>query len=342
MAFAANALELSPGEQMMQMMAGKWVARAISVAAELGVADVLAAGPKTVGEIATATRSHPPSLYRLLRALASQGIFAETTTSRFELTPLADCLRSDSPHSMRNSARFFGIPIMWRAWEELLHSVRTGETGVRKAFNIDNAFHYLRDHPEEAAIFDGAMTDYTRIGAPALAQAYDFNRFDTIADIAGGEGLLLATILRKYQRCGGILFDMEHVMERARKHLSGAGLTARCAVVPGDFFQSVPVADAYILKHIIHDWSDAEAAAILRTIRKSIPDTGRVLLAEGVIPKGNVPDPAKWLDLEMLAVPGGRERTETEYAALFRASGFRLVQVHPTQAPESWVEAKPV
>lgn len=341
MAVAANALELSPGEQMMQMLCAKWVSRAISVAAELGFADLLTDGAKTPDELASATKSHGPTVYRLMRALSSVGVFTETDDGRFALTPMAECLRSDSPQSIRNCARFYGIPVMWRAWEELQHSVQTGETGIKKAYGIESPFDYLKDHQEEAAIFDGAMSDFTRMVAPALAQAYDFNRFGTIADIAGGEGLLLAAILRKYPRPQGILFDLDHVIGRARKQLANAGLDGRCTTVSGDFFESVPAADAYIMKHIIHDWDDERAVSILRTIRKSINENGRVLLAESVIAPGNGPDFGKLLDLEMLAVPGGRERTETEYAALFRSAGFRLLEVHRTSTPESWVEAAP-
>ena len=328
--------------RLMQMLMGKWVARAISTAAELGIADRLATGDKTPEELAAVANAHAPSLYRLLRALASIGIFAEMAERRFTLTPLAQCLRSDAPDSVREFARFVGTPGAWRAWEEFPHSVKTGEPGFRKAFGLENPFDYFNTHPDEAAIFDGAMTDNSRQSAPAIAEAYDFGRFRQLVDIAGGRGLLLATILKRYANLRGVLFDLPHVIEGAKPALAAHGLDGRCQAVGGDFFQSVPGgAEAYLLKHIIHDWDDDRAVAILRNIRRAIDPSGRLLIVEMVIGPGNEPSLGKLLDLEMLTIPGGRERTSDEYRDLFTAAGFQLSAIHPTAAPASVIEGVP-
>jgi hypothetical protein len=315
----------------------------ISVAAELGIADLLAGGDKTAEELAEATSAHAPSLYRLLRALSSVGIFAEGAGGRFTLTPLAQCLRRDAPDSMRNCALLFGLPMAWGSWGEFRNTIRTGETGMKTVFGITDGFEYLSQHPEEAAIFDGAMTDYTRQNAPAIAAAYDFGRFRKLVDIAGGHGLLLSTVLRRYRGVRGVVFDLPHVIEGAKQAIAEAGLTSRCDAVAGSFFEAVPEgADGYMLKSIIHDWDDERALAILRNIRRAIRPEGRLLLLENVIPTGNGPSFGKWLDLEMLVLPGGRERTEAEYRDLFAAAGFRLTGVTPTACPASVIEGMPV
>jgi len=326
-----------------QMLTGKWVSASISVVAELGIADLLAQGDKTADELAAAVSAHGPSLYRLLRALASFGVFAETEDRRFTLTPLAECLRSNVPNSVREFARFIAIPAASRSWDHLMHSVKTGETGLRKAFGVKNAFDYLRTHPEEAAIFDGAMTDNSRFSAPAVAEAYDFGKFRQLVDIAGGHGLLLATILERFPRLEGVLFDLPEVIAGAKSTLAPYGLENRCKIIGGDFFQSVPEgADAYLLKHIIHDWDDERALAILRNIRKAIQPSGRLLIVEVLIAPGNEPSFGKLLDLEMLVIPGGRERTSDEYRDLFAGAGFRLAEIHRTSAPTSIIEGVPV
>jgi hypothetical protein len=327
---------------MMQVLTGKWVSASISVVAELGIADLLAKGDKTADELADAVSAHGPSLYRVLRALASVGVFAETEGRRFTLTPLAECLRGNVPNSVREFARFIAIPAASRSWDHLMHSVKTGETGLRKAFAVNNAFDYLRTHPEEAAIFDGAMTDNSRRSAPAVAQAYDFGRFRQLVDVAGGHGLLLATILQRFPSLEGVLLDLPEVVAGANKTLAPYGLDDRCKIIGGDFFQAVPAgADAYILKHIIHDWDDERALAILRNIRKAIQPSGRLLIVEVIIAPGNEPSYGKLLDLEMLVIPGGRERTSDEYRDLFAGAGFRLAEIHQTTAPTSIIEGVP-
>ncbi|HLK48722.1 MAG TPA: methyltransferase [Bryobacteraceae bacterium] len=325
------------------MLTGKWISASLSVVAELGIADLLAQGDKTALELAAATSAHASSLYRVLRALASVGVFAETEGGRFTLTPLAECLRSGVPNSMKEFARFVAMPGASRSWEQLLHCVKTGESGLRKAFGAANPFDYFKTHPEEAKIFDGAMTDNSRQSAPAVAEAYDFGAFRQIVDVAGGRGLLLATILKRFANVNGVLFDLPAVIEGAKAALASYGLDGRCQAVGGDFFQEVPSgADAYILKHIIHDWDDERAAAILRNIREAMDPSGRVLIVEVVIAPGNEPSFGKLLDLEMMVIPGGRERTGDEYRELLAAAGFRLAQIHPTYAPPSIIEGVPV
>jgi hypothetical protein len=337
MSATAGARELPASAQVLQMLAGKWVSRAISAAADLGVADHLKDGPRTAAELAAACGAREREVYRLLRALASVGIFEERAPRQFALTLLAEPLRIDSPESIRNMARFMGMPMTWRAWEPLTESVRTGQTGMAQV-GVPNAFDYLRDHPEESEIFNAAMTDFSRQSANAVADAYDFSRFRKLVDIAGGHGALLKAILARNPGVTGVLFDLPHVIEGAR-----AGLPGTCSTESGDFFQAVPAgADGYMLKHIIHDWDDEPAAAILRCCRKAIAPDGRLLVIEMVIPAGNEPHFGKLLDLEMLAIPGGLERTEQEFRDLFAAAGFELTAVIPTRSPVSVIEGRPV
>jgi SAM-dependent methyltransferase len=322
------------------MISGKWIANAVSTAAELGIADLLAGGAKSIEDLAAQSRTHPPSLYRLLRALAAVGVFAETGGQRFELTPLAECLRSDSPDSVRAFARFAGAPFTAKPWCELLHCVRTGETAVKKVYGLDNGFDYFKDHPAESEIFNQAMTSISRKSAPVLVQAYDFGRFRQVVDVAGGHGVLLLTILKQYPSVRGVIFDLPHVVAGANEAIAAAGLTRRCNAEGGDFFRSVtPGADAYILKHIIHDWDDERSRIILENCRRAMAPGGRVLVMESVIAPGNDFSLGKLLDLEMMVLPGGKERTEEEYRALFASAGLRLAGLTPTDGLESIIEA---
>jgi O-methyltransferase domain/Dimerisation domain len=335
--------ELPSAMKVIQMLVGKSVARAISVAAELGIADALKDAPKQVEELAAATSTHAPSLYRLLRALASVGIFAEIEDRRFTLTPMATCLRTEAPDSIRNLARWFGAPLSWSGWGELLHCVKTGETGVKQALGVTDPFAYMSEHPEQAQIFHACMTEISRMNAPGIVGAYDFGRFHKIVDVGGSHGLLLSAILRRYPSPRGILFDLPRVVEGAKRVIAADGLTERCEPVAGNFFESVPAgADAYILKQVIHDWDDAPAVAILRNVRQAIPPEGRLLLIEFVIPPPNEPSLSKVFDLDMLVATGGRERTEIEYRDLFAAAGFTLTAIHPIASGQSVIEGVPL
>jgi O-methyltransferase domain/Dimerisation domain len=332
----------SPSQTMMQILTGQWVSQAVSVAAALGIADLLTGGPQSVEQLATATSTRADSLYRLLRALASVGVFAETEDRRFTLTPLAECLRSDAPNSMRNVARMFGLPVFWRSWGELLHSVKTGETGLRRVFGVTSPFAYFSEHPQDANVFDGAMTEFSRLHGPAIAEAYDFSRFSKIIDAGGGHGALLISILRQYRRPHGVVFDLPHVIGGTQAAIEQAGLSDRCETVAGDLFESVPAgADAYIMRAIIHGFDDERALVILRNIRRAIPSGGRLLVVDRVIPPGNVPSPSKLNDLQMLVMAGGRERTQQEFQQLLGAAGFQLGGIYPTVSPQSIVEGIP-
>lgn len=337
-----TAKELPPSQKLMQILVGAWIGQAISVAATLGIADLLKNSAMNAGQLAKATSTHADSLYRLLRALSSLGVFAETEDGRFSLTPLAQCLRSDAPDSMRNGARMSGMPLFWRSWQELLHCIKTGETGLQQAWGLSNPFEYFRDHPEEGAVFDGAMTEFSRNTGPSFAEAYDFGKFSKIIDAGGGHGALLISILRRYPRPRGVLFDLPQVVRGAQAAIAAAGLGDRCKVVAGDLFESVPSsADAYVMKSIIHGFTNDRALVILGNIRRSIRPDGRLLLVDHVIPPGNAASPGKLSDLQMLVMAGGRERTSEEFRDLLAQACFKLGGIYPAAAPQSIIEGVP-
>jgi len=321
------------------MVLGCLVSQAVCVAAKLGVADLLAGGPLGASELAEATDTHARSLYRLLRSLASCGVFRERPDGRFELTPLAGGLRSDAPGSMRDAIIFMGEEWYWRVWGNTIHSVRTGRPAWERAHGSE-IFPWFAAHPEESRVFDRAMTSFSNLATAAVVEAYDFSGFETIVDVAGGHGLLLSAILRANPSLRGVLFDQPHVIEGARESVASKGLADRCELAGGDFFESVPAgADAYVMKHIIHDWDDERAVLILKNIARAMRDGGRVLVVEMVLPPANVPHLSKVLDIEMLTSPGGVERTEEEYGELFERAGLRLARVVATKSPYSVVEA---
>lgn len=326
--------EASPHQQLDQMITGYWMSQAIYAAAKFDVAGLLKDGPKSVEELAQATSTHADSLYRLLRALASVGIFAEGESRVFSLTPLAEPLRGDVPESKRALALMAGDE-HFRAWGEIDYSIRTGKTAFEKVFGKP-IFDYLGEHPDKARIFDGAMVGVHGREANAILKAYDFSGIEVIADIGGGNGSQLTQILKKHTAMKGILFDLPHVVERAKPLIESAGVADRCELISGSFFDAVPKgADAYIMRHIIHDWDDEQALAILRNCHQAMAPGGRLLVVESVIPAGNQPFLGKFLDLVMLTIPGGKERTEDEYRSLFGKAGFELRQVVPTASEVS-------
>ena len=323
-------------EQLIAMASGAWVTQMIHVAAELGLADQLAAGERDCGELATACGADADSLFRLLRGLASLGIFQETAPRHFALTPLAELLGSDHPQSLRQFARMLGDE-HYLSWDDLLHSVRTGENAFRHRYG-DSVFGWYQGHPERAEIFDGAMGDFSRIQIEAMLAAYDFSEVRQLVDVGGGRGLLLQRVLSSHPGLHGILFDQPQVVAPVQVP---EPLVGRLQVQGGDFFEAVPSgADAYLMKHIIHDWHDAACITILANIRRAMAPGARVLLVEQVIPPGNEPFPGKLLDLNMLVMTeGGRERTPAEYASLLGRAGLSLQRIVPTASPVSVVEA---
>ncbi len=334
------AQSLPPGAQILNLATGYWLARAVYIAAQLGIADLVKSEPKSVEHLAAATETDPDALYRILRALASEGVFTESGRRRFGHTELSQTLRSNTPDSMRAMVLFLGDHVHWSVYSEMLHSVQTGQPAFDKVFGM-KPFEYLIEHPEDARVFDEAMIAHSALANEAIADAYDFSAFGTVMDIGGGNGGLLATILKKHTQPRGILFDLPHVIERARKKAILNG--NRSEMLAGSFFVNVPGrADGYLMKHVIHDWDDESALAIFRNCRRVMAGSNKLLVAEILIKPGNEPSFAKLLDLEMLVLPGGRERTAEEYRDLFTAAELRLTRIIPTRSPVSLIEAAPV
>jgi hypothetical protein len=328
-----------PEAFLTQMAFGALMTQALYVAAKLGVADLLAGGPRTAAELAAETGTHEGALYRVLRSLAGAGVFSQPEPRVFALNPYGEALRTGAPNSIRNGAIFMGEEWHWKVWGRMMHSVRTGEAAWADAHGAE-VFDYFAARPAEAGIFNRAMTDMSQAIAPVIVEAYDFSGIRTLADIAGGHGYLLAQVLKANPSMKGVLFDVPPVIAGADALLAAEGVAERVEKVSGDFFESVPEgADAYMMKHIIHDWDDERARKILRSIRRAMPASGRVLIVETVVPEGDEPHYSKLLDLEMLVSPGGAERTAREYAELLASEGFRLARIHPTRSPFSIVEA---
>jgi SAM-dependent methyltransferase len=331
---SAPATSLPPPVQMLQMViVGRQIAHAVAVAARLDLATLVGGGTRSVAELAERSGSNSDALHRLMRALASVGVFVENEPGRFGNTPLSETLRSDAPASSRPLALFFGHDCHVQAWLGLEYSVRTGKSGFE---HIHGAapFEYVARHPEVASVFNDAMTAFSAAHGPAVADAYDFSAIDRLVDVGGGQGQLLAAIVARYPGVRGVLFDLPHVVAGAPAVIEGAGLASRIEIVGGDFFQSVPAAGAYLMKSVLHDWSDADARRILESIHRAATPGARLLIAEAVLEPGNHPDIAKFMDLEMLvATNGGRERNEAEWRALLAAGGFRLERVIATASP---------
>lgn len=336
---AAPAAQMPPQIAMMQMVMGYWVSQAIYAAAKLGIADQLKDGGKSCDQLATATGSDARSLYRLMRALASVGIFAEAEANQFILTPLATFLRSDVPGSVRDVSIMMGDPEHYQSWGNILHSIKTGESGFENLYGM-NVFQYFAQNAEPAAVFDRAMTGFSGLENAAVVTGYDFSGISKLVDVAGGHGSLLLAVLNQYPGMGGILFDQSDVIERAKPLVTAESAGNRCQLASGNFFESVPAgADAYMLKHILHDWDDERAIAILQQCHRAMSEQGRVLAIEQVIPEGNEPFIGKLLDVNMLVMcPGGKERTATEYREIFAAAGFNLTRIVPTQGFVSVIE----
>jgi len=336
------AKKLSPPEMMRNLAIGYWVSRLVYVAAKLRLADLLKSGSRTVEDLAAAAAVQPSALYRLLRALASVGIFAETKGRRFKLTPLAAMLKTDVPHSMHAWTMMVNEHWMWDGWKALDHGMKTGEMPFLKAHGVP-FFQYLEQHPEDLKVFGESMSSLSKVENPAIAAAYTFPKNSTLVDVAGGHGSLLAAILKANPRLQGVLFDQPSVIARAEQdqHVTAKGIAQRCRLESGNFFEAVPTGgDAYIMKYILHDWNDEECVKILSNCRAAMNEKGKVLVVDAVVSPGNDPSWGKLLDIQMLII-GGRERTKAEFDALFAEAGLKLTRVVPTKCALSIVEGVP-
>jgi hypothetical protein len=336
--------QAAPNVQLHHLMSGYWISAAIGVAAELNLADLMAEGARVSTDLARMTGTHPAALYRLLRTLASVGLFTEVEPGHFALTEMGGLLRRDHPQSLHGLTRHACGETQWRRFGALRHSIETGQSvdlyvfGVR----ISSMSTYWADHPEERAIMDAAMRSLAVQMTEAVVRAYDFSPFRTVVDVGGGYGALLAAILGATPGLRGILLDRPEVAEGATRHLAAAGVLDRCKVVGGDMFTEVPRGgDVYVFSRVIHDWDDARATVALRNCRRVIEPRGTLVLVEEVIPPGDAPGFGKLSDLNMLVGPGGQERTEAEYRVLYTAAGFALTQVIPTPSRMSLIVGVP-
>jgi len=324
----------------MQVATGYMASSCLYAAITLNVADHLVSGPKTAAELAKTTGANEDALYRVLRLLASLGIFEEVAPRTFALTPAADLLRKDVPGSLRSMAVFLPDPMHYRIYGDIMHSMQTGKPAAEHTFGMPG-FQYFEKDQAYSKVFNDAMTAFSAPVAAAAIDAYDFSGIGTLVDVAGGHGEVLMSILKANPNVRGVVADLGHVVEGAKPRISSAGLADRMQAVACDFFKAVPEGgDAYIMKHIIHDWDDDRASLILTNIAKAMgAKKGKVILLESVIAAGGQPDLGKFIDIEMLLFPGGRERTADEFKSLFERSGFHMKKIVPTKSPLSVIEA---
>jgi precorrin-6B methylase 2 len=336
-ALSGNALV----ERMFQLSSAYMDARALWVTAKLGIADLLAGGPKTVGELAQATSVLADPLHRVLKLVAANGALAESEPGRFSLTPFGELLRTDSPSSMRDWVLWTGGPLS-DSFRDALFSVQTGQPAFEQVHGV-KIYDYLRDHPEDARTLNGAMVAYSREMIGALMSSYDFSSAKHFIDVGAGPGAIDVAVLQNNPQLRGTLFDLPHVTDRARATLEQAGLADRASTVGGDFFQSVPAGgDLYLLSAVLHNWSDAECKVILQNTRRAMAKGAKLLVLEMIMPVADTPHFAKKSDVVMLVALGGRERTVEQYSVLLADSGFRMTQAHQTPYLLQLLEAEPV
>jgi len=330
-----------PHARLMALATGHWAAAATHAATRAGLCDAIGTGSRVADEVAADCGTHPQATFRILRALASLGVCRETEAGSFALTEMGALLRKDHPASLRGLAMFQSHPAHWLGWGSFEHSLRTGEPAFEHVHG-EPFFDFCQKTPDLFEPFNDAMTGLSQAVSAAVADAYDFGGIERLVDVGGGHGLLLERIVAKHPDVHGVVFDLPAVIEGARTRLAQLGLTGRIEAVGGDFFAELPPGDAFVAKHIIHDWGDDDCVKILTAARRALTsDAGRVLLVEMVVPPGDDPHPAKLLDLEMLQVTHfGRERTETEFRELFTRAGLELKRVVPTREPHSILEAR--
>lgn len=338
-AVATEPASLPAPAVFLQLLLGKHITYSLSAVARLGVADYMGTAPVEVDELARKTAADAPSLYRVMRMLASVGVFEEVPETSFTLTPVGQLLKTDAPGSLRYSAIQFGDPWSTRPWEHFTETVRTGENGVTKAFG-KNVFELFAELPEQAEVFNRSMTNISAAMVEPIVSAYDFRSINRLADVGGGHGMLLASILTRHPHMQGVLYDLPDVVAGAAGKPHFSGCEARVQIECGSFFERVPSGcDAYIMKFILHDWSDHHCRQILSAIRKELPSNGRILICEQIV--ADEPGLAKLVDIEMLAMTvGGKERTVTEFSDLFSSAGLRLTQVFRTESPMCILEAR--
>jgi hypothetical protein len=330
----------NPRDVMTQMITGYWVSSSLGVVARLGVAEELAGGPKAVGAIAAAVGANPDVLFRLMRALASVGVFEQPERGVFALTPLGELMRSGVADSLRWMAVSLVEPCQWLPWGRALDVAKTGRSQAKEALGGLDVWSYYDEHPEQLVAFARAMTDHSQAACGPVSEAYDFTRFSKIVDVGGSHGGLLDAVLGKAPDAAGVLFDRASVLEGA--DLATLANGDRIEAVGGDFFESVPAGgDAYMMKHIVHDWDDERALALLRNVRRVIPKEGRLLIVELVLSDESPPF-VPWLDVHMLLLQDGKERSAEEFGALVGQAGFELERIVPTANPVSIVEASPI
>jgi SAM-dependent methyltransferase len=332
--------EVAASQLVFQLATGYIASSALYVAVKLRVADRLADGPRPAADLAAAAGANEDALYRVLRSLASLGVFEEVSPGTFANNLASSTMRSDAPGSTQPMALWMSDPVHFRVYADMMHSVMTGQPAAEQTVGMP-VFEYFQREKALSEVFNDAMTAFSAFVVPAALEAYDFGDISLLVDVAGGHGQVLTSILQKHPRMRGILFDVDHVIAGAVPRLEQAGVSDRCSTATGDFFKAVPEGgDAYIMKHIIHDWDDERALKILANIRKAIKPGGRIILLESVLASSNEPDFGKLIDLEMLVMPGGRERTADEFRALFQRAGFSVAKIVPTKSPLSVIEAK--
>ena len=339
----SNALHrLTPAGKLLEMIAMRHIPQALHVVAILGIADLLADGPKSSDELAQITGSHARTLHRVLKTLVAAGVFTEDKAGCFRLTALSQPLRSDAPDSVRAASTFLSGESELEGF--LVDCVRTGKTAIELASGTTNWIEYYRQDPTRAAVFNAAMTALSNAHYAGVVDAYDFQSIRKLVDVGGGHGRLISMILKAYPKMHGVLFDLPHAFEGGRKTIAEVELSDRCEVVSGDFFRSVPTGgDAYILSRVIHDWTDEKAIAILKIVRGVMLPKGRLLLFETMIREGNRLSYPLLSDLNMVIRTGGCERTEAEYRMLYKAAGFKLTRAIKTPSPTGMtiIEGKP-
>jgi len=332
---------IDPADHLARLTTGFQVSSCIYTAAYLNIADLLISGPRPVESLASETKTNADRLYRVLRALVSIGIFSEPQARTFALSPTAELLRSDIPNSMRPLALFMASPFVVNVNTHLLHSVQTGQPAVEHLHGKP-AFECFSSMPEVSFAFNEAMTSISAGLAPAVLNAYSFEGIGTLMDVAGGHGYFICQALERYPQMKGILLDLPNVMEGARCALCERRMEHRCEPIAGNFFEHIPAgADAYFMQHIIHDWEDEHCLKILSNVKRALAgrEHGRLIVVDKVLPESSEPDPGKYLDLMMMVFPGGRERTEPEWRALFGKGGFTITKIVPTKGRESVIEA---